>query len=72
MGHVHRRWIGVDHDSDLLGALSITDSDCQSMLENVRNSSMGHWTCATVRHSTTLYSPKATPKTCPGSLTFSL
>jgi hypothetical protein len=21
MGHVHRRWVGVDHDSDLLGAL---------------------------------------------------
>lgn len=66
MGHVHSRRIRVDHDSGILGVLPITDSDCQSMLENVRHAvAYRHCICAMVRHSTILYSPKPTPTPTP-------
>lgn len=52
MGHFHSRWPGADHDSDLLGALNITDSDCQSIWS--MSALALRWTlrcCAMVRHS---------------------
>lgn len=70
MGHVQSRRFRVDHDSGILGVLPITDSDCQSMLENVRHA-VAHWhcICAMVRHSAILYSPRPTPyaHTVPGA-----